>query len=411
MFLLFMGVSAHLWGLYAPPSLGQGALKDTLGRDFATYYYAADQALAGGDPWNTSALSKRAQSDGTRRSVHPYFYPPPFLAWVAWTPALSLERAFQIWKWLHELAVVACGWILWRWWRPLGGPTLPAIALGLGLCWGVHYSMVMGQANPLVVALALAGLWMHTRERPWLAGVLVGTAAMLKMAPALLLVPWALRRQWRPVAAAVSAAVVWTVISLLWVSAEHQWLFYTQILPQFGTGDYNGLVVKIGMFANHSLPNIWHQIWPGEASSLSSTARAASTLGTVALLVSVAFLTRRSPEGPWPEAARGTLWLTVALLIPVYTYEHHLIQAVPGMVLLLLAVAEGHLHRAWAVGLVCTLAAWATPLPLLKALSWRTLDAGSPASILVQEWKFMGLWVVIAGLVALARTQGTDPQT
>ena len=54
------------------------------GRDFASYYYAAQVALEGGDPYDTPALSAAAVADHTRRSVHPFFYPPPFLFSVAW---------------------------------------------------------------------------------------------------------------------------------------------------------------------------------------------------------------------------------------------------------------------------------------------------------------------------------------
>ena len=408
---LVVGALAHLWGLYAPPQLGQGALKDTLGRDFASYYYAADEALAGGDPWDTAALSKRAKDDGTRRSVHPFFYPPPFVVWVAWAPSLSLERAFTLWKWLHELCVLTCIGILWRWWRPLGEIRLAAIAVAFGLGWGVHYGMAMGQANPLVLALALGGLALRSEDRPVWAGVLVGTAAMLKMSPALLVLAWALRRDWRPVAGAVAAAIAWSAISLAVVGAGLQWRFYTEILPQFGTGDYNGLVVKIGMFANHSLPNLWHQIWPGEGSALSSTAQWASTLGTLAVVAVAALATHRSSDDPWHRAARGTLWLTVALLVPVYTYEHHLVQAAPGLALLVLAVWRGVLHWAWALPVALTLVAWALPLPDLKALAWRSMTPGTPLSLLLQEAKFAGLLCVAGGLIQLARTPRSDPQT
>jgi hypothetical protein len=48
-------------------------------RDYASYHYAVQEALDGGDPYDTAALSARARAEGTRDEVHPYFYPPPFL--------------------------------------------------------------------------------------------------------------------------------------------------------------------------------------------------------------------------------------------------------------------------------------------------------------------------------------------
>ena len=53
-------------------------------RDYATYHYAVQEAVDGGDPYIKKRLSRRAKAEGTRTSVHPYFYPPPFLLLLTW---------------------------------------------------------------------------------------------------------------------------------------------------------------------------------------------------------------------------------------------------------------------------------------------------------------------------------------
>ena len=87
------------------------------GRDFATYHYAAAQALDGDSPYKTKALSKRARKDKTRKSVHPYFYPPPFLLSVLWSPSFSLSTSYQLFFAINQLALLLCFAVFRFWFR------------------------------------------------------------------------------------------------------------------------------------------------------------------------------------------------------------------------------------------------------------------------------------------------------
>ena len=120
---------------------------------------------------------------------------------------------------------------------------------------------VMGQANfPWVVARP--GRIVADRPRPsrgWAVGCL-GTACMLKMSPALLVVVLVavVRREW---VAAGSIRALRRGGALGPRAAAHlgfdvQLGFYTEVLPTFGSGWYNGLAVPIELFGNHSMPNM-----------------------------------------------------------------------------------------------------------------------------------------------------------
>ena len=76
-------------------------------RDYATYHYAVAEAMDGGDPYETKALSKRARAEKTRRSVHPFFYPPPFLLGMPWAACLDLSTAYKAFFWLSQLCIFA----------------------------------------------------------------------------------------------------------------------------------------------------------------------------------------------------------------------------------------------------------------------------------------------------------------
>ena len=364
--------------------------KASHGRDFATYHYAAAEVLEGGDPYDTRALSRRARAEETRKRVHPYFYPPPFVLSVLWSPSFELITSYHIWFWLNQglLLLVMAMFRLWfraPWWV-LGGLLLTFTP--------ITDNAKMGQANVVVLALSVAGLW-------WRNGVLVGAAAMAKMSPALYLVPWVVRRAKWPVLGAILTAVLSSVLALAWVDFETQRRFYTEVLPTFATGQYHGLTVRIGLPANHSIPDLLNQYWPGpDKHTLAPVAASVGKAISLGLLVGCALLARGRTDRLGDAGLFGAV--TVLMLVtPVYTYEHHLLMALFPAAVVGTALADGRLGR---LGLAVALPAYfftAWPLywlrPAQKALPelhwW------------LQESKFFGL-VILGLLCALTAWTG-----
>jgi hypothetical protein len=355
------------------------------GRDFATYHYAAAEALDGGDPYATRALSKRAREDGTRKSVHPYFYPPPFLAAVLWSPAFELLTAYHVWFWFNQVLVLAAA-ALFRLWFRVPWAVLAVLLLSFT---PITDNAKMGQANLLVLVAAVAGLW--TRN-----GALVGAAAMAKMSPALYLVAWAVRRAFRPIAAAVAVAIGSSIVALLWVDFDAQVRFYTEVLPGFSTGNYHGLTVRIGLPANHSIPDLFNQLWPGpDRHTLSASAATAAKACSLSLLTGAAWLARHRRDALGNAALFGAV--TVLMLItPVYTYEHHLVMAMFPAAVVGAALMDGRLGRwGWAVGVPAYFfTAW--PLYWLRPLQ----KAVPSMHWWLQESKFIGLFAL--GMLCVA---------
>jgi alpha-1,2-mannosyltransferase len=400
-----VAVAAVVWHLLtfaAPPKIVGGAVKETEGRDFASYYYAARTAAMGGDPYDKMKLDALATADGTRSDVHPFFYPPPFLLTMAWAPSRTLSSAFDLWYLANEFFLLVAVAALWRWWRPLGTGFAPVLLVTVAAMSAIPYGASMGQANTLVLALVVVGLWAESEDLSWIGGALVGTAAILKMSPALFVILWLVQRRFRAAFAAVLAAVVMSISALPWVDVGTQVRFYTEILPQFSSGDYNGLVVEIGMFANHSVPNVLHQIWPSDGDGLSSTARIASSAFGVLLLVALAVAYHRRSSDPAASFAQVATVAAATLLVPVYTYEHHLVWALPAMVLASHAVLRGALGAGWAVPIGLAVAVLCYPVAQLKQLATGPLDGFDLPVLLLQEAKFAGLLVVTAATARLS---------
>ena len=368
-------------------------------RDFKSYYYAVEVAAAGKDPYKTPNLHLAAVQDGVL-GVHPFFYPPPFVGAMAWTRAVDVHTAYRIWFWLDEAATLLAALILGLWWRRLGTAVPVLLAIFVATMTAIPNNHLMGQVNLPVLALALGGLMAEERGRDDLGGVLVGIACMLKMSPALLVLWWLLRGRTRAVRAAVVTALVLSVAVLPLVSFDVQWRFYTEILPKFGSGEYNGLRVPIHLFGNHSLPDLANAIFPGGGHRLSTNARALSLIAISLLLGGTYWHFRVEPVDAWAAAGQISAIMVAMLLVPVYTYEHHLVWALPAMTLAAGAVVHGKLPRAWALPVLLACVALCAELSWLKT-EWAEAGRTTPLAWGLREVKTAGLIVLWAATMLL----------
>jgi hypothetical protein len=372
------------------------------GRDFASYYYAVKVGAEGGDPYSRVQLNQAARLDGVREGVHPFLYAPPFLLALSWVKAFELGEAFHIWFWLHELCAISAAFVLWRWWRPLSPVVGWVIVVLFALMTAIPNNHAMGQANFPGLLLALLGLWQTERGRPVLGGALMGLACMLKMSPALFLVWWLIRRQWTAAAAAVVAGAVLSLMALPFAGPGVQWRFYTQILPTFSSGEYNGLAVSIQLFGNHSVPNLLDAWMPTPADTLSPAARAASAVFSVGSLGGLAWAFREPEPDAMARAAQSSAFGVLLLLIPVYTYEHHLVFALPAAAIAIVGACTGRLDPRWAVPVGLCVGLLLFDLQTIKGMAEGTNVV--LASIL-REAKFVALLGLLAASVAMGRSQ------
>lgn len=376
--------------------------QETRGRDFASYYYAVQVAGEGGDPYDRASLNRAARADGVRRGVHPYLYAPPFLLGMIWALPTDLASAYHLWFWLHELCALGVALVLWRWWRPLGDEVPWLIAVVVALMSAIPNNHAMGQANFPGLLLALAGLWQVERGRPWLGGGLMGTACMLKMSPALFVAWWLARRRFDAAGAAVITGAVLSLLTLPLVGPSTQLRFYLEILPTFGSGSYNGLAVPIGLFGNHSIPNLIDGAIPGGGRTLAPAAQTLSSVINLVLVGGLGWLFATARPDALGRAAQASAVGVLILLVPVYTYEHHLVFAIPAAVVSLLGLIRGRLHEIWIVPLGLCLTALLFDLQAIKGIA-ETLPAGTSGLFgPLKELKFLAL----VGLLGATTTLG-----
>ncbi|MEY3213139.1 MAG: hypothetical protein RIT28_3620, partial [Pseudomonadota bacterium] len=343
-------------------------------------------------------------AEGTRKTVHPYFYPPPFLLTMLWVLPLKLNAAYRLWFWADSAFFVGAVVAALR----LIGPSPAAIWALAGLLVAftpLRNNHLMGQANLPVLALMTAGLAAAEgpRRRELLGGALVGVAAMMKMSPGLLVAWWLARGRWRAATAACVAAVLLTLLTLPLLGPALQLHFYRDVLPGFGSGDYHGLKVPLTLFGNHSLPNLWAQVFPAK-DGLSSAARLASSVTNLGL-VAAGFAALRAPKDGLAVANAVGALSCLMVIVPAYAYEHHLTFLIPAILASAAALGAGRLPRlAWGPWLL-TFALLCAPLTALKEQAGQS---GDVAAFLLQEMKTLAVLLLgaLCGIAARRESSG-----
>ena len=204
------------------------------GMDIQQDFIAAQRMWAGGDiyapitPAEVAALGVHEEYGvGMRLNVH-----PPLTALLfAPLALLSFPAATLIWT-LGSVALLFA--LLWLFMDeldlPLHGPWRWFVLLLILIWYPVWQHLHVGQFTILLLGLLVGAWWCERRGHPWLAGVLVGAATMLKIYPALFLGLALLRGRWRVLGGA--ALCMLALLAAQMAVNPLQWAeYFSQVAP------------------------------------------------------------------------------------------------------------------------------------------------------------------------------------
>lgn len=223
------------------------ALAPTGPADFKLFWYVGRHT---GEAYADLAHTAGFARLGTPQGPHdylPFLYPPPFLLVLAPLGQIPLALAKPLWS---GGCCAAFAWVAardTRWATPL-------LALSLPLLW----CAALGQTGLMIAALTIAA-FQRLDERPRLAGVLLAVAACVKP-QALLLAPVVLWGRWEVVRAAVVAAAVIVLASLLF--GPSLWLEWAHNVTTF-RALVEPTYPKVG--PPYLVPSLWWRILLGGA--------------------------------------------------------------------------------------------------------------------------------------------------
>ena len=101
----------------------------------------------------------------------------------------------------------------------------------------------------------------------------------------------------------------------------------------------------------------------------------------------------RPPQDALARMAQLGAISIVMLLLPVYTYEHHVIWALPAVTIGVIGIAQGRVRGVWVVLFGMAIAAWAFDLSTLKSGVFALKKHYWGLAMCLQEIKMVALCV------------------
>src|SRR5208282_3317479 len=98
-------------------------------------------------------------------------------------------------------------------------------------------NFLFGQMHLLVFFLLVAAVWLVRRQHPVAGGISVAMAAGLKLYPAIFLVFFLRKKQWRALAGTAAGLFTLEGLSIYLFGWEVHHIYLSQILPQIGRGE------------------------------------------------------------------------------------------------------------------------------------------------------------------------------
>ncbi len=312
------------WGGF---NLGRSLFGPKFGLDFTQYYVASRMVLEGeahniyrtNGYYLAKAAAYGAVTDAGGTMTNAY---PPFAAFCLIPFALLPFRpALLLFSITSLLALGAGVWTFFADEEKMARRdfTLAGLLITFSF-FPVYYSLYMGQVNALLFLCVALVLYFARRGRPWYAGFFIALAALVKIFPAVLIVFFAARRQFKPVVAALVSMAVLGAISLTVFDASLYGTYLSEVLPRQAEGG--------AFFRNQGLGGLFARLLTdnGYVNALANRPELARGLGVLAgvfvLVAALGVAARRGGRGPTVDLEFGLCLVATLLALPK-SYEHH----------------------------------------------------------------------------------------
>jgi hypothetical protein len=240
----------------------------TLNTDFPNYYMAARLAHEGYDTsrmYEWSWIEREKDHRDVDIRVIGLLPITPLSTLAVWPlTGLAPLTAKHIWILANLAFLIPIGWML----RAMTRLSYQQTALALSLCFPLYRNLLFGQFYILVLLLVVAACWSYLRGFRVLAGALVAIAAACKVFPALLLIFFLQRREWRALvsgivaglaAVAVSVAIFGWNVHRVWLCQILPWTLHGEGLQPYATSaSIAGVLHCLFLSEPQWNPHPWH---------------------------------------------------------------------------------------------------------------------------------------------------------
>lgn len=269
--------------------------------DFGAYMGAARSLAAGGSPYAQFSSSTPVMSGFTY---------PPFVAILVRPLALLTDRqALSVWLAVSLVTTLAAAIIVARVALPASWPRLELAVLAAIAFGPVTYNYWHGQINGVIFLLLAVGYWAYVDGRQTTAGMVIGLAAGIKVAPIVLLVLLVRRRWWRGSAALLATLAATIVAGLVVIGSGPTRTFISEVLPTLSR--------PTGWLYNQSITGVIGRLFDHSVLAVQATPLWLTALCWIAgaLILGMAAWVTRPGQRPVPERGAEFGLGVVAMLL------------------------------------------------------------------------------------------------
>ncbi|HLF76069.1 MAG TPA: glycosyltransferase family 87 protein [Dehalococcoidia bacterium] len=344
--------------------------------DFSINFSAAHALRDGNNPYGTTTLYDYAVEVGSQTELiysqlyTSYIQPPTSALSIMPLTLLSWRDASRVYLVLNHVLLFAAVAL-----------TLCTVRPSLPLPWAIagasvvvaFYSQLngsfsLGQVDATLLLLFALGFWAFCRNRPAIAGSAIAIAAAIKLVPALLLLYFLWKRDYRAFAWGAGVGLALFLASLAAVGPGIYETYVTETLPALAKGSthysnasFGGLIARLSTpDVIKVLPDIYYldEVPSGATARLASLAVTLGAIVALALLIPRGRVASAASTGSAPdEAPRRDPYRLV--------FEYYLVVAVTIMV----SSVAWEFYSVWLIPVF--LAAFLAPDRVLPGRPWR----------------------------------------
>jgi hypothetical protein len=325
--------------------------------DFSINFTAAHALRSGANPYGETTLFERAEELGSptryvyRHLFTSYIQPPTSALSIVPLTLLEWRDASRLYLVVNNLLLAASVALMLYVVRP----TVPWLWAGVGAIVLVAFfsqvygSLALGQVDPTITFLLVLGLLGYKTDRPALTGSAIALAAAIKLLPAILLLYFVWRREYRTVVWGVGVGLAILLVSIPLAGFDTYRTYLTETVPALTKGStYYSNISLVGLITRPYVPGPLGGLDPLEALDevpYVAEARVLSLLATLAILAVLATILGRSSETRALDAAPTSqvyvteyfLVVAAALMISSVTWDFYVVWLLPFFVAVCLA--------------------------------------------------------------------------
>lgn len=198
-----------------------------------------------------------------------------------------------------------------------------AVGILIALTWfPITYNAYHGQVNTLIFLLVVLGFRAYRQGRSISSAIWIALAAGIKVSPALFLILFVLKRDWRALAAGIGTGVGTLLIGIVVLGWQPTHFWFTKILPVLSgqngwiqNQNFNGVINRL---FNHSVVYIQHPL--PAISVLTLVLAVATAVSLVVILLRLGSTTPRARELQFGMTVMAVLMAGAISWFPHYTF-------------------------------------------------------------------------------------------